>query len=147
MREIKYKAWLEDEQEMVGANDFYQNADELPNGDKTGVHLSDFFNKNEDGTFGKEHEKIIWLEYTGLKDKNDKEIYEGDVVKYTKHKSYLLADFIGEVKWWKSGCWDFFTTAGYPRIGIQTAHELERDILSHIEIIGNLYENPELLAP
>ena len=68
------------------------------------------------------------MQFTGLKDKNGKEIYEGDVVRYSANKE----EHISEVVYIES----FF--------GV----EKHTGILSSfypIEIIGNIYENPELL--
>lgn len=72
------------------------------------------------------------MQYTGLKDKNGKEIYEGDVVKYDFkwHKKddeigRLGEIFMEEYMW----CVD--------------EHSINR--ISNVEIIGNIYENPELL--
>lgn len=134
-REIKFRVWDETGQEMIGPNDFYQNADMLPNGDKTGCHLSDFFGMNGDGTTGKEHERIVIEQFTGLKDKNDKEIYEGDIVKCAN-------DSQGVFVWsQKMGMWRIDTT--------QTidgwAHPIEGFDSDSLEIIGNIHENPELL--
>ena len=63
-------------------------------------------------------------QFTGLKDKNGKEIYEGDIV-----KSGILT---GEV---------------YQQYGYWTATSIGQSLWSQksIEIIGNIYENPELL--
>lgn len=74
-------------------------------------------------------------EYTGLHDKNGMEIYEGDLIKDTD------SDYIGEVlfdtetlcfttKFQDNSLWGFV-----PRQG--------KD--NHCEVIGNIYENPELL--
>jgi len=70
------------------------------------------------------------MQYTGLKDKNDNEIYEGDIFKKGR------ARFIIE-----------FRDGAFEMIGINIISVIR---LSHsyrdIEIIGNIYENPELLG-
>lgn len=81
-------------------------------------------------------ESIVFLQYTGLKDKDGKEIYEGDIVKYTtlyygKEKTHLT-----EVKWTDNIENDSFGepyTVGYAIYGMDW------------EVIGNIYENPDLL--
>lgn len=75
------------------------------------------------------------LQFTGLKDKNGKEIYEGDVVSYKDGR-------IVQVTWH-----DY--TARFDSVGITnkgTPHPLTNrpDILA--EVIGNIYENPELFT-
>lgn len=86
-------------------------------------------------------DEIELMQSTGLKDKDDKEIYEGDVVKY-------------------KGGWKTFTeevayNENFGGFGVVDADadiiftfwELAEDIdLSSLEIIGNVYENPELLG-
>lgn len=68
-------------------------------------------------------------QYTGLKDRNMKEIYEGDIVKYKNmlgkiiflQGAFQLSDFYEEEEW----------ILGY--------------INEELEVIGNIYDNPELL--
>lgn len=75
------------------------------------------------------------MQYTGLKDKNGKEIYEGDIV-ITKE------GYIGLIE---LGTYD--TDIGFNVKWI--TDYLRRDLgywLSKIEVIGNIYENPELLG-
>jgi len=71
-------------------------------------------------------EDVVLLQYTGLKDCNGKEIYEGDIV-----KSPLG---IGMV-FMRLGCWYI---ENQKELGYFSAYE--------IEVIGNVYENPELLG-
>ena len=72
-------------------------------------------------------------QYTGLKDKNGKEIYEGDVVDFD---NYLQGQSL--VKF-ESGCFrvdslNYTTTLTY-------------HVSLHTHIIGNIHDNPELLKP
>jgi len=71
----------------------------------------------------KEDPDKIYMQYTGLKDKNDKEIYELDITD---------DDFV--IQWQLSG-WTYCTHNG----------EIVGYIDGECEIIGNVFENPELL--
>ena len=75
------------------------------------------------------------LEYTGLKDKNGTEIYEGDIIKYT-HK--VVGSIVREVVY-KSGAFGIEGTVKGTHIIFGNILESER------EVIGNIYKNPELL--
>jgi len=74
--------------------------------------------------------EIIRKQYTGLRDRNGKEIYEGDIVKSESNKNGAV-DF-------KSGCfmWRNEFLADDPECSNK---------MTWGEVIGNIYENPELL--
>lgn len=82
-----------------------------------------------------EHHEL--MQYTGLKDKNGKEIYEGDIVRLTPNRGVEDDKIVtGPVVMGKHGV--YVGNDGWQNYGIHT-HWIET------EIIGNIYENPELL--
>lgn len=74
------------------------------------------------------------MQFTGLKDKNGKEIYEGDIL---LHKALDIRNV--PVIWWGSGWYVGYDDGKYHNV---TA----LDYLGDCEVIGNIYENPELLT-
>lgn len=77
------------------------------------------------------------MQFTGLKDKNGKEIYEGDVVEWKP--TVLDRKMRGKVIWHEqSGAWFVLDDLGvYNHLGLL--------LNIKTEIIGNIYENPELI--
>lgn len=73
------------------------------------------------------------MQYTGLKDKNGAEIYEGDIVAFID--DYFLNK--GAVEY-DAENWSYYFT---------NRHVVDMDEIdiSQVEVIGNIYENPELL--
>ena len=86
--------------------------------------------------------EVELMQYTGLKDKNDTEIFEGDIVKWSR----LCMDFNLENYEERSDNfvveWDVYNT-GFV-LGDGEAF-LYRDISTELEVIGNIYEDIELL--
>ena len=87
-------------------------------------------------------------QYTGLKDKkdkNDKEIYEGDVVGY---KNQVNDEIITAIEW-NNKCSGWFANRGgrlADLIHEQTVlRKKDFNLEPSFEVIGNIYENPELI--
>lgn len=126
MREIKFRAWDNENNQMLDV----QNLDfeDCFYGGETQIRTTmynDYFDIRE----------MPLMQYTGLKDKNGKEIYEGDIVKVFTSKKWRIGKIIYE----HSG----FT------IDVTNNKELEygrTGIIENLtEVIGNIYENLKLL--
>ena len=82
-----------------------------------------------------EFDEITLMQSTGLKDKNGKEVFVGDIIKCTRgcpHEVYLEKEYGGT----------YF--GGMPAVYLKDLGE-GYAWTEHEEIIGNVYENPELL--
>ena len=84
------------------------------------------------------NEKTIG-QYTGLKDRNMKEIYEGDIVKFRfKEDREEFPDLIGYIEYQS-------TFAAFRIMSNQGSFKIDITEIKFIEKIGNIYDNPELL--
>lgn len=82
---------------------------------------------------------IVVMQYTGLKDKNGKEIYEGDILLFsTSHKFVVV---------FNNGAFCYLPDKWSSPIGIglNSWFGWENNISTVLEVIGNICENPELL--
>ena len=147
MREIKYKAWHKKDKKMYDVACLEWAHHYSSEFTYIGFHV----NIIRKGTLDKpnslyfewvaENEVIVLL-YTGLKDKNEKEIYEGDIVnRHLGHPPRVIT-------WTPEGRY-----LGWYSSRLES--QQTKNIMDHlplgqdeeIEIIGNIYENPELLKP
>ena len=152
MRDIKFRAWDKRTKKMRAVNSisfnnenesFNFNPDHLPK--VVNVWGKDII----EGThqiLRREIDETVLMQYTGLKDKNGKEIYEGDIIVGYNHKvgGNFVDDVMGVMKYEGLA----FAVQG------KQIHRNEKWFYTMtspiaqdyaIEVIGNIYENPELL--
>lgn len=148
MREIKFRAW--DGKEMITNihPPFYLICSD-------GVYKLDPHLK--ENRYFKMPIAVEVMQYTGLKDKNGKEIYEGDIVKgYRASCKYLREKkWIGIIEYAKVRC--AFVVRIKDNDGVDTftdliscTYDMQVDVTTltdyQHEVIGNIYENPELCS-
>lgn len=131
MREIKFRAWDKDEELMHNQSDCIVIFDDI--GEDVYV---------KDGSSVKALYSYRLMQYTGLKDKNGKEIYEGDIINAIVKAKYSKKMIIGYVKW-DRGQFDIYQ-------GFDTCDWLDSLYncvgFYDVEVIGNIYENEDLLG-
>ncbi|EAC3826485.1 hypothetical protein D0533_08030 [Listeria monocytogenes] len=121
MREIEFRAWDKEVKEM----DYNPSVIEI------------WQNKPINEQFRLEsEEKLVWMQYTGLKDKNSKKIFEGDIVDITVYDRLDWSSIKGKVVF-LNGTW-LVEDVGHFAITLQSE-------TNEIEIIGNVHENLGLL--
>jgi uncharacterized phage protein (TIGR01671 family) len=79
------------------------------------------------------------MQYTGLKDKNGKEIYEGDVV--SAHGTLGVVTWVNELALWDL---DVIINGEHGSMTVYSQQNANGYNIQR-EVIGNIYENPELL--
>lgn len=123
MREIKFRVWDKDDREMIyGIDECLMNWDNLKR------RVDRFLNMPS---------HIPVMQYTGLKDRDSKEIWEGDIIEY-ELTGYPKDKCKGKVFW------------DDERAGFDPFVDYDDDCNIHVDMetvkkIGNIYENPELL--
>lgn len=132
-REIKFRAWSTPDNIMHN-NVYLYPGSMVVNGD--------------DKVIGFDGIDVVVMQYTGLKDMNEVEVYEGDILKFTEidEESVLgvgVTD-IAQVKW--------IDDLAQWRVVFPSGRRTELHCILEVpyfydqEVIGNVYENPELIG-
>lgn len=127
MREVEFKAWDKELNRLcnviqLGIKDIIVESDEE---DEISGYLP--------------RDRFILLQYTGFKDKNEKKIYEGQILKFYNDVDYIVKAGYAKVVYEDGAfCCKHF------KYGTEYLANMDMDDMD-ITVVGNIYDNPELL--
>lgn len=126
MGDIKFRGYNEINKKMLNWNELLD------------TNLKNIF------TMRKKDTGIILMQYTGLHDKNGKEIYDKDII-HIHHKFFEEFNYV--LKWNEEDLRYYLYSIDEKNLnsigGILEAHL--GSMINEIEVIGNIYDNPDLL--
>ena len=155
MRDIRFRAWDKRTEQMYD----YHALDEtlqfhfdgrISEWDENAPALDGF----EKGSYVENNKDFILMQYTGLKDKNGKEVYDGDVVEFDEDQFCIIG--IGKYTVYRSvGCTEVedYYYGVYLNVYYKSDRELDGRFnclhedynVTKSKVIGNIYENPKLI--
>lgn len=129
----KFRAWLKDDKKMIDVDEIHFDNGQL-----------DFI--GDAITFMRNADEIELMQSTGLFDKNGQEIFEGDIIDTTDYEGGLSSVGNPLVKV-ESDKYGFIVTGDFPcsPITLKEFEDGRKFAGVKVKIIGNVYENPELL--
>ena len=130
MREIKFRAWSKISKDMFPVEQW---------ANKSWVAIPVQVGEDDWELQQMRLEDVELMQYTGLKDKNGKEIYEGDVCKFYHHPEDVV------VFSWDDELLSYKATVVSEGIYCEDYFQIKSDSKKY-EIIGNIYENKDLLS-
>ena len=140
MREIKFRVWDKSLKRILLVKEikFGRNKDITIITKNSGSNINNF----------------ELMQYTGLTDKNGKEIYEGDIINWINYNGgptcekcgyHKSGDDIQEIIWCPNNQ-DSRSWGWHHRTSEYNNYSLNKEDMQSIEVIGNIYENPELIG-
>ena len=136
MRELKFRIWNKEDKKYVSPSHIAINGNGILLITNSGMYL-DFKNEH----YSHLSQKYVVQQYTGLKDKNGVDIYEGDItinhISYDESSGGQYENPVGVVKWIsQKDKMDYSGWYAYPA-------DLPWGEENNTEVIGNIFENYE----
>jgi uncharacterized phage protein (TIGR01671 family) len=128
MREFKFRAWDNVADEMLYAG---EDTEVIFTLGSEGIQCTDIRNVMPSGEGVGFPEHYIYMQYTGLKDKNGNDVYESDICEIGNQKYVVVYE--------RGAFW-------FVRAKHRDMHSLLYGSVGSSKVIGNVYENPELIT-
>lgn len=122
-RELKFRAWDDDREEMI--YDLSQCTTILWNNDEAMFVVA---NDQRNGDWN----ELAVMQFTGMRDKNRKDIYEHDLGRYSTGAVFKMV--------WYRGAWM------WERVSGAYSYPIPYNTMDDFEVIGNIHEHPHLLS-
>ena len=150
MREVKFRAWDKEFNIMCGSDDIMWFDEFITSLGKVVELREEHSYVGSSFHFDDVSRKRVLMQYTGLKDKNGVEIYEGDIVSGDSYEATMLKHWGADVEVsaerylikYHDASFKIFDSKGN-RLAVLNHHVSSK--VEKLEVIGNIYENPELL--
>ena len=127
-RELKLRVWSVDKNRWIKKSNHYDDRYSFGYLDEDSLTV----HKESCGQFLYKCDNIIIQQFTGLLDKDNKEVYDGDIVTYTLGKD-SFTDYV------------IFEYYGFRLLSSNNKGSMPLNDLPDLKIIGNIFENPELI--
>lgn len=147
MRDIKFRVWDKNREKIGKLKGVYSPSNEEDSRERIIISFQDFIQEKI-----LRRDRIVFMQYTGLKDEGGTEIYEGDIVKHEGEEfqivseigSFMMAKRSDETCMYEHfrSCWNDNV---YPLSQHYFEHDNYDEVIDGLEVIGNIYENLELL--
>lgn len=136
MREIKFRAWSKTLKAMYWFDVTWGNSWIMGGGWLSVVPFGEDRQFHPPNIMAIDPQESELMQFTGLHDKNNKEVWEGDIVKFETLDAINNQTLVGAIKYSEHGT----------RFGVEIEHRgLLQFYPNYTEVIGNIHENPDLL--